>query len=65
MTVDDLKAAGLTPGIIKQLGLAIESGGEDEESQREAFGDATVDWINEASTHITFDESFTPSWAEA
>lgn len=38
----------ITPEILYKLGLAIEDG-KTEDEQREMWGDATIDWINEAS----------------
>jgi hypothetical protein len=41
----------MTKEIAKQIGLALESG-IDEDEQREVWGDATIDWINEVTKAI-------------
>jgi hypothetical protein len=58
---EKLKAVGLTPSIIKSLGLAVEQGC-DEETQVKMRGEDTVNWINKASETLKYDEKYTPAW---
>jgi len=61
MTKEALIAAGLTPQMLKQIGLALEQG-MDEDEQRECHGDTLIDWIQETHGHLSFDAEWQPSW---
>ena len=56
---EKLKAVGLTPSIIKSLGLAIE-GNEDGVEH----GEDTVAWVEKISQELKYDKDWTPSWKD-
>ena len=66
MTKEDLVKAGITPTILANLALAVESGC-DEATQRASFGDETVDWVNEAHAFLIFPDNRVNSaqWKQA